>query len=150
MSFFGGYPDIFDSDLKEFFNYIVSEEETNIDYKLLSGKILISSKNIFSILHKYDDLYNFWINLLNNINLDDVKLQKVEFLKDLLNGFEVCKTIKKPKKELNHEAKDLYLLLLGNQNKTVNNIFLNTPTDKHNKEIYLQAKKLFNLREKFF
>ena len=107
-----GYSNIFDSDLKECFNYIMSEEETNIDYELLSGKILISSKNIFSILHKYDDLYNFWINLLNNINLDDVKLQKVEFLKDLLNGFEVYKTIKKPKKELNHEAEDLCSLLL--------------------------------------
>ena len=54
-----------------------------------------------------------------------------------MNGFEVYKTIKKPKKELNYKAEDLYLLLLGNKNKTVNNIFLNTPKDKHNKEIYL-------------
>ena len=27
-------------------------------------------------------------------------------------------------------------------------MFLNTPKDKHNKEIYLQVKILFNLREK--
>ena len=95
MSFFGGYPDIFYSDLKEFFNYIVSEEEKNIDYKLLSGQILMPSKNIFSFLHKYGGLYKFWINLLDNINLDKVKLQQVEFLKDLMNGFEVYKIIKK-------------------------------------------------------
>ena len=76
--------------MKEFFNYIASEEE----------KILISSKSIFSVLHKYGDLYKFWINLLDNINLDKVKLQQVEFLKDLMNGFEVYKTIKKPKNEL--------------------------------------------------
>ena len=67
-----------------------------------------------------------------------------------MNGFEVYKIIKKPKIELNYKAEDLYLLLLGNLNKTVNDIFLNTPTDKHKKEIYLQAKILFNLREKIF
>ena len=67
-----------------------------------------------------------------------------------MNGFEVYKTIKKPKKELNYKAEDLYLLLLGNKNKTVNNIFLRTPKGKHNKEIYLQAKILFNLRGKIY
>ena len=91
-----GYPDISDSDLKKLFDYIASEEK-NIDYKLLSRQILISSKNIFSFLHKYGDLYKCWINLLDNINLSDVKLQKVEFLKDLMNGFEVYKRIIKLK-----------------------------------------------------
>ena len=67
-----------------------------------------------------------------------------------MNGFKVYKTIKKPKKKLNYKAEDLYLLLLGNQNKNVNNLFLNTPTDKHNKEIYLQTQILFNLRETIF
>ena len=148
--FFLGYPDIFDSDLKEFFKDIASEEEENIDYILLSRQILIPSENIFSFLHKYGDLYNFWINVLDHKSSDKVKLQQVEFLKDLMNGFEVYKTIKKPKKELNYKARYLYLLLIGNQNKTVNKIFLNTPTDKHNKEIFLQAQKLFNLRGKFF
>ena len=96
-------------------------------------------------------MYNFWINLPNNIiNLSEVELQQVEFLKDLMNGFKVYKTIKKPKKELSYKAEDhLYLILLGNPNKTVNNIFWNTLTDKHNKEIYSQALILFNLREKF-
>ena len=99
-------------------------------------------------MHKYGDLYNFWINLLDHKSSDDVKLQQVEFLKDLMNGFEVYKTIKKSKNELKYKAEDLYLILLGNPNKTVNNIFLNTSTDKHNKEIYLQARILFDLREK--
>ena len=48
--FFLGYPDIFDSHLKELFNYIASEQEKNIDYELLSRQFLISSKNIFSFL----------------------------------------------------------------------------------------------------
>ena len=73
--FFLGYPDIFDSDLKEFFNYIASEEEKNIDYKLLSRQILVSPKNIFSFLHEYGDLYNFWVNMLDHKSSDKVKLQ---------------------------------------------------------------------------
>ena len=135
MSFLGGYPDIFDSDLKEFFNYIVSEEEKNIDYELLSRQILIPSKNIFSFLHQYGDLYSFWINLLDHKSSDDFKLQQVEFLKDLMDGFEVYKTIKKPKNELNYKSEGLYLILLGNPNKTVSNIFVKTPTNKSNKKI---------------
>ena len=67
-----------------------------------------------------------------------------------MNGFQVCKTIKKPNNELNYKSQDLYLILLENPNKTVYDIFLNNPTDKHNKEIYLQAQILFNLREIFF
>ena len=49
-----------------------------------------------------------------------------------MNGFEVYKTIKKSEGELNYKAKDLYLILLGNRNKTVNDICLNNLTDKHN------------------
>ena len=55
----GSFPNIFDSDLKDFFNYIAFEEIKNIDYMLLSKQILILSKNIFSFLDKYGDLYNF-------------------------------------------------------------------------------------------
>ena len=67
-----------------------------------------------------------------------------------MNGFNVYKTIKKRKNESNYEAEDLYLKLLGNLNRTANDILLNTPKDKHNKEFYLQEKILFNLREKIF
>ena len=62
-------------------------------------------------------------------------LQQVEFLKDLMNGFEIYKKFKKSKKKLDYKAEDLYLLLLVNLNRTVNNIFLNTPKDKHNKKV---------------
>ena len=39
---------------------------------------------------------------------------------------------------------------MGNPNKTVYDIFLNTLKNKHNEKIYLQAQILFNLREKIF
>ena len=67
-----------------------------------------------------------------------------------MNGFKVYKKFGKSKEKLDYKAKNLYLILLGNPNKTVNNIFLNTTKDKHNKETYLQEKILFNLREKIF
>ena len=56
-----------------------------------------------------------------------------------MNGFKVYKKINKPKNELSNKAKDLYLILLGNSNKTANDIFLKTSTDKYNQEIYFQA-----------
>ena len=60
----------------------MSEEENNIDYNLLSKQILISSGNIFSFFDKYNDLYNFWFNLLfNSTNLNNIKLQQIKFLK---------------------------------------------------------------------
>ena len=49
-----------------------------------------------------------------------------------------------------NSATDLYLYLLGNPRRTVYDLFLNTPTDKYNKEIYLQVQKLFSLREDIF
>ena len=80
--FLNNFSNVFASDLKEFFNYIVSEEENNIDYNLLSKQILISSGNIFSFFDKYNDLYNFWFNLLfNSINLNNIKLQQIKFFK---------------------------------------------------------------------
>ena len=81
-------------------------------------------------MHKYGDLYKFWINLLDNVNLDDVKLKQVEFLKDLMNGFEVYKTVKKRKKELLYKAEDLYLLFLGNKSKTVNKKIIKSYSDQ--------------------
>ena len=39
---------------------------------------------------------------------------------------------------------------MGKPRRTVCDLFLNTPTDKYNKEIYLQAQKLFSLREDIF
>ena len=75
--FFFGYPDIFYSYLKEFFKDIVFEEDDNVDYKLLSRQILTLFKKSCSFLQKHDDLYNFWINVLDHKSSDNVKLQQV-------------------------------------------------------------------------
>ena len=148
---FFSYSDIFDPDLKEFFNYIASEGKKSTDYEMLQGSFFLPPGNVFNFLQNYGDLYNFSFNLLfKSINLDDFKLREVEFLKDLMNGFEVYKKIKKPKNESDYKAEDLYLKLLGNPNNTVDDISLKEPTDKYNREIYLQGRILFNLRERIF
>ena len=78
--FFLGYTNIFDSDLKELFKNIASEEKKNIDYKLLSGQILTPSKNTINFLQKYGDLNNVWFNLLfDSINLDNFKSEQIKF-----------------------------------------------------------------------
>ena len=62
-----------------------------------------------------------------------------------MNGFNIYKKIKGANK-----AAGLYLYLLVNLKRTVYNVFLNTPTDKYNKEMYLQTQKLLSLRQDIF
>ena len=134
--------------MKKFFNHIASQEKKYIDYNLLSNEILLPSGDVLNFLNKYHDLYKFWANaILKYSNINDIKLQQVNFLRNLMNGFSVYRNISKPKKKLNHEATDLYLMLLGNPNKTVDDILISPPRDKDNKEIYTQAKILSDLSE---
>ena len=143
--FFLGYPHIFGADLKKFSENIVSQEKENIDYKLLSRKITTPSKNAFSFLQKLSNFYVFLTNVLDNKSLNKVELLQVGFLDDLMNGFNVYKKIKEA-----NSATDLQLCLLENPKRTVYDLFLNTPTNKYNKEIYLLVQKLFSLRENIF
>ena len=93
-------------------------------------------------------MYNFWTNaLLEYTSLDDIKSQQINFLKGLVNGFGVYKNITKLKNKSGHKAEDLYLKLLGNLNKNVDEILFIKSRDKDDKEIYIQAKYLFKLRE---
>ena len=76
--------------MKKFFNYIASKEEKYIDYNLLSEQILLPSGDILNFFKKYSDLYNFWTNaLFDYINSNDIISQQINFLKDLMNGYDV-------------------------------------------------------------
>ena len=57
--------------------------------------------------------------MLNYTIFNDIKSQKVNFLKDLMNGFKVYKKIREriPEEELNYKAEDLYSILLRNSEK---------------------------------
>ena len=111
-------------------------------------EILTPSGDTTNFLQKREDLYNFWFDLLfDSINLDNFKSRQIKFLKDLMNEYEAYKKFKKSKE---YYAGGLYLLLLRNQKYTVNDIFLNNPTGKYNRKIYLLVKILFHLREQIF
>ena len=143
---FTGYLNIFDSNLKNVFKDIPSEEEKNINYNLLSKEISLPSKDAFSFFDRYGDLYEYCFALFEeNIYADDIKSEQIKFLKDLVNGYKVHKRFERFK-----HINDLYLNLHANARRTVHDIFLKNPTDKYNKKIYLQAKILFDLTENFF
>ena len=97
---FKDYSKIFDSDLKNFFKDIAFEEEKNINYNLLSKEIYLSSGNVFSFFGKYGDLYEFCFALFEekNIYAGDIKLEQIKFLKDLMNGYKVCKRFERFKR----------------------------------------------------
>ena len=89
----------------EFCNHFAFQEEKHIDYNLLVEDILLPSGDVLNFFDKYRDLYSFWIDvILKHSNINDIKSQQVNFLRDLMNGFSVYKNILKPKKKLNHEA----------------------------------------------
>ena len=96
-------------------------------------------------MQKYGNLYNFLTNAVGNTSLNNVKLLQVGFLDELKDGFSVYRNINAA-----NSARDLYLYLLENPRISVYNLFLNTPTDKYNKEIYLQVQKLFSSMEDIF
>ena len=123
----------------------MSQEKEKIDYKLISREITTSSKKTFSFLQKHDNLYDFLTNVLENTSSNKVRLLQVGSLYDLMNGLNVCKKVQGA-----NSRKNLCLYLLGNPKRTVYDLFLDTPTDKYNKEIYLQAQKFFSFRENIF
>ena len=113
--FFLDYPDIFDSDLKIFFENNASQEKENTDYKLLSREITTPSKKTFSFLQKHGNLYD----LEYKFKPRQIRIKSsCKFLDDLMNGFKVYKEIKRA-----NSATDLYLYLSGNLNRTVYDLF---------------------------
>ena len=135
---FKDYPKIFDSDLKCFFKDIVSKEEKNINYNLLSKEIYLSSGDVFSFFGKYGNLYEFCFALFEekSIYAGNIKLEQIKFLKDLMNGYKVYKRFERFKR-----VNDFYLKLHANVNRTIYDIFLKNPTDKYNKKKFAYRQK---------
>ena len=102
-------------------------------------------KKTFSFFENHGNRYDFLTGVLENTSLNYIRSLQGKFSDDLMNGFNVYKKIKGA-----NSVTNLYLYLLGNPKRTVYDLFLNTPTDKYNKEIYLQVQKLFSLREGIF
>ena len=80
------------------------------------NEISLSSRDVLNFFNKYRDLCNFWIDaLLDYSNINDIKSQQVNFLRDLMNEFSIYKNISKTKKGVNYKAENFHLELLGLQ-----------------------------------
>ena len=100
----------------------------------------LPSKDVFSFFNRYGDLYEFCYDLFEkNIYADNIKSEQIKFIRDLINGYKVHKRF-----ERFVRVESLYLKLHANVDRTAHDIFLKNPTDKYNKNIYLQAKMLFD------
>ena len=56
---------------------------------------LLQSGNVLNF-NNYDDLYDFWTDAMFKYkNYNEIVLQQVNFLKDLMNGYRVCKRFMK-------------------------------------------------------
>ena len=80
----------------------------------------------------------------------DCKLLSREITKPFKGSFSFFQKHDNLHNSAENSATNLYLYLLENPRTTVFDLFLNTPTDKYNKEIYLQAQKMFSLKEDIF
>ena len=134
-------PDIYDK-YQRFFKYIANKEKDNIDYTILSPKI-----DDINFYDWYNTLYNY-LNYFFKFSADEISIKNKWVLKDLLKGFKP-KSVYTTKGENNIE-KAFDDLVFNDQKiddvlKIANNELIN-----RNKNIFQEAKKLFNLRVEIY
>ena len=135
-------PDIYDK-YQRFFKYIANKEKDNIDYEILSSKV-----DDINFYDRYNTLYNY-LNCFINFSVEETLIKNKSFLKDLLKGFKL-KSVYTTKGEKNIEK--AYDDLVSN-NKKIHDVFYKNVkkelSDK-NKNIFQEAKTLFDLRVKIY
>ena len=133
------FPDIYNK-YPRFFQYIANKEKENINYEILSNKV-----DDINSYDKYNTLYNY----LSEFNLEKTSIKDKLFLEDLSKGFTLKKGYPKNGKNNIEKAYD-YLFL---SNKKIDDIFYikaKNELDDKNKNIFQEAKKLFNLRVEIY
>ena len=86
--FFLGYPDIFDSDLKNLFKILHLKKKRILITNYFQEKLQHCLKKL---IQKHGNLYDFLTNVLKNTNLNHVRSLQEKFLDDLMNGFNIYK-----------------------------------------------------------
>ena len=136
--------DIYDK-YQKFFEYIANKEKENIDYEILSSKV--DDINFF-------DRYNTFCNYLNyfsklKFRVGKISIKNESFLKDLSKGFKL-KSVYTTKGENN--IKKAYYDLVFNNNKIDEVLYknVNKEISDSSKNIFQEAKKLFDLRVEIY
>ena len=126
-----------------FFKYIANKEIENIDYEILSSKV-----DDINFYHGYNTLYDYFFKVNNNV--EEISIKNNSFLEDLLKGFKLKSAYITTKGENNIEKAYDDLVL---KNKKIDDIIQkkvnNEPSDE-NKNIFQEAKKLFDLRVEIY
>ena len=133
-------PDIYDK-YQMFFKYIVNKQKDNIDYEILLSKV-----DDIKFYDRYNTLYNYFSKLNN---AEEISIKKKPFLEDLSKGFKL-KSIYPTKGENNIEKAYDDLVI---NNKRIDYIFykkVNNELSDRNKNIFQEAKNLFNLRVEIY
>ena len=130
--------DIYDK-YQRFFKYIANKEKDNIDYEILSSKV-----DDINFYDRYNTLYNY-LNYFSNFSAEEISIKNKSFLEDLSKGFKL-KSVYTTKGENNIEK--TYDDLVFN-NKKIDDVLykkVNNELSDSSKNIFQEAKKLFDLR----
>ena len=133
------FPDIYDKH-QRFSKYIANKEKENIDYEILSSKV-----NDINFYDRFNTLYNYF----STFNAKEISIKNISFLKDLLKGFKL-KSVYTTNGENNIEK--AYDDLVFN-NKKIDDVLykkVNNKLSNRGKNIFQEAKKLFDLRVEIY
>ena len=125
------------------FKYIANKEKNNIDYEILSSKV-----DDINFYDKYNTLYNY-VNYFSKLSVGKISIKNESFLKDLLKGFKL-KNVYTTKDKNNIEK--AYDNLVFN-NKKIDDVLykkINNEFSDSSKNIFEEAKKLFDLRVEIY
>ena len=135
-------PDIYDK-YQRFFKYIANKEKDNIDYEILSSKV-----DDINFYDRYNTLYNY-LNYFSNFSAEEISIKNKSFLEDLSKGFKL-KSVYTTKGENNIEK--TYDDLVFN-NKKIDDVLykkVNNELSNSSKNIFQEAKKLFDLKAEIY
>ena len=128
---------------QKFLKYIGNKEKDNIDYKILSSKV-----DDINFYDRYNTLYNY-LNYFFKFSVEKTLIKNESFLKDLLKGFKL-KSVYTTNGENNIEK--AYDDLVFN-NKKIDDVLykkVNNELSDSSKNIFQEAKKLFDLRVRIY
>ena len=137
--------DISDDDYykyQRFFKYIANKEKKNMKYKILSDKV-----GDINFYDRYNTLYNY-LTCSFKSSAEKISMKNKLFFKDLLKGFNLKSAYTADGK---YNIKKAYDDLVLNNKKIFDVLYKNVKKEhSDNRNIFQEAKKLFDLRVEIF
>ena len=123
---------------QKFFKYIANKEKDNIDYKILSSKV-----DDINFYDRYNTFYNY-LNYFFKSSAEKISIKNKSFLKDLSKG----SILPRVKNNIEKAYDDLVF-----NNKRIDNVIykkVKNEISDRNKDIFQEAKKLFDLKVEIY